>query len=88
MVEFQLNIASGDNPYQQREFEILQEYLESNCLGIGERLASVQGSEEWCLLMLSVASTIALTIELSDSEPYFNSFAKTEIDSFLVTTGC
>lgn len=88
LVEFQLNLASGDNPYQQREFEILQEYLESNCRGIGERLASVQGSEESCLLMLSVASTIALTIELSGYEPYFNNFAKTETDSFLVAAGC
>lgn len=78
--------------YSQRQFEMLQTYLSSNCVGIGVRLASIPGAREaWCFDMLTNGSAVSGLIEILrgyGSPTYFLDFAKREIDGFLAAARC
>ena len=78
--------------YSQRQFQMLQTYLSSNCVGIGVRLASIPGAREaWCFDMLTNGSAVSGLIEILrgyGNPTYFLDFAKREIDGFLAAARC
>jgi hypothetical protein len=86
-VEPSTHFGSPD-PYTMRQFEMLQQYLEANCVGIGARLASVPGIGTACWDMLASASVLSSIIEHSDYEHYFATFALRETDAFINGVPC
>ena len=84
-------ILGIDTSYSERQIEGLQEYLTSNCIGIGARLASVAGASRWCFDMLSAASLFSAEIQLATTlgaGTNFLRFGKREIDGLLAAAAC
>jgi hypothetical protein len=81
-----------DTSYSKRQFESVQTYVSSYCVGIGVRLASLPGARETnCFTMLGYGSTVSSMIALHRSlgiSTYFLDFAKREIDGFLAAARC
>jgi hypothetical protein len=87
-----LELNTHRDTYEERQFQMLQTYLSSNCVGIGVRLASIPGAREaWCFDMLANGSAVSGLIEISrgyGTPTYFLDFAKREIDGFLAAARC
>jgi len=81
-----------DTSYEERQFQMVQTYVSSNCVGIGVRLASIPGiGETSCFIMLANGSGVSGLIEISRRlgyHTYFWDFAKREIDGFLAAARC
>lgn len=93
-IEIALDLAKlggGDTSYLNRLYDELQQYLVSNCVGIGTRLASLAGASTYCYESLISASTISIAIQtskLSGGGTYFLQFGGREVDRFLAAAGC
>jgi hypothetical protein len=87
-----LELNIDRDSYLQRQFQMDQTYLSSNCVGIGVRLASIPGAREaWCFDMLTNGSAVSGLIEILrgyGNSTYFLDFAKREIDGFLAAARC
>ena len=78
-----------DTSYLERQEQALRQYLASNCVGIGGRLASLPGASQLCFDMLGTGGFISVSIQGNElGGTYFLQFGKREVDAFLTAARC